>query len=183
MLYLETCCLPRSFSLLFSETYGHHCFKFTKDATTVPPLSVQLTHPCPISQHSSTAPLICYLRKQFLNLYVIFSFLCVKPQLLFVLWFSAELCHDVGNWRPDSWSSTGDVKYLWWMLSKDRLAFIECDTEDPCIFSLDIPHAVVVTLEERQAFIIPRQRFNGRVYAKEKKKKAFLLLGVFCKVI
>lgn len=44
------------------------------------------------------------------------------------------------------------------------------------MFSLDIPHIVVVALKEKKAFIVPRQRFNGRVCAKGK-KKAFLLLA------
>lgn len=55
------------------------------------------------------------------------------------------------------------------MFCKDQLAFIEHDVEDLCIFSLDIPRIAVVTLEERQAFITPKQRFCDRVCAKGRK--------------
>lgn len=90
-------------------------------------------------QPSCSAPLISCFRKAFLKLHMVFPFLCMKPQLLFVLWFSAGHCCDVGNWRHDPWSRIGDVKCLGWTLSKDQLAFIEHDTEDLYVFSLDIP--------------------------------------------
>lgn len=51
-----------------------------------------------------------------------------------------------------------------------------------CIFTW-YSNIAVVTLEERQVFIIPRQRFQCRVCAKGRTKKLFFSLRIFCKII